>query len=211
MQLFFLSVRIEVCRNFLNTSHVRSWTERRNVRWTRFWKRHGRGMERAILVISKLIWDPITRGFAGGLSVYLLFTSVSTQQLPSSMLPQIHRHCSSFRKSPSSRGCFSNQLIATTGARCGVCLDFCFTLILCFLFAPSVINVEISSSILESTTACVSLIKKSDTGQAYLVMILIIVITTLNSGGRRNYCWNAGILNTRWSSGIRRNCCSDVV
>jgi hypothetical protein len=43
------------------------------------------------------------------------------------------------------------------------------------------------------------------------VMILIIVITTLNSGGRRNYCWNAGILNTRWSSGIRRNCCSDVV
>jgi hypothetical protein len=28
------------------------------------------------------------------------FTSVSAQQLPSSMLPQIHRHCSSFRKSP---------------------------------------------------------------------------------------------------------------
>ncbi len=35
----------------------------------------------------------------------LSFTSVSAQQLPSSMLPQIHRHCSSFRKSPSSRGC----------------------------------------------------------------------------------------------------------
>jgi hypothetical protein len=43
-------------------------------------------------------------------------TSVSAQQLSSSMLPQIHRHCSSFRKSPSSRGCFSSQLIATTGA-----------------------------------------------------------------------------------------------
>jgi hypothetical protein len=71
--------------------------------------------------------------------------------------------------------------------------------------------VEISSSILESTTACVSLIKKSDTRQAYLVMIIIIVITTLNSGGRRNYCWSAGILSTRWSSGIRRSCCSDVV
>jgi hypothetical protein len=71
--------------------------------------------------------------------------------------------------------------------------------------------VEISSSVLESTTACVSLIKKSDTRQAYLVMIIIIVITTLNSGGRRNYCWSAGILSTRWSSGIRRNCCSDVV
>jgi hypothetical protein len=71
--------------------------------------------------------------------------------------------------------------------------------------------VEISSSVLESTAACVSLIKKSDTRQAYLVMIIIIVITTLNSGGRRNYCWSAGILSTRWSSGIRRSCCSDVV
>jgi hypothetical protein len=33
-------------------------------------------------------------------------------------------------------------LIATTGARYGVCLDFCFTLILCFLFAPSFTAVE---------------------------------------------------------------------
>jgi len=71
--------------------------------------------------------------------------------------------------------------------------------------------VEISSSVLESTAACVSLIKKSDTRQAYLVMIIIIVITMLNSGGRRNYCWSAGILSTHWSSGIRRSCCSDVV
>jgi hypothetical protein len=39
------------------------------------------------------------------LSVYLSFTSVSAQQLPSSMLPQIHRHYSSFRKSPSSCKC----------------------------------------------------------------------------------------------------------
>jgi hypothetical protein len=31
--------------------------------------------------------------------------SVSPQQMPSSMLPQIHRHCSLFRKSPSSRRC----------------------------------------------------------------------------------------------------------
>ncbi len=37
------------------------------------------------------------------------FTSVSAQQLPSSMLPQIHCHCSSFRKSPSSCGCFSRH------------------------------------------------------------------------------------------------------
>ncbi len=35
----------------------------------------------------------------------LPFTFVSAQQLSSSSLPQIHRHCSSFRKSPSSRGC----------------------------------------------------------------------------------------------------------
>jgi hypothetical protein len=64
-----------------------------------------------------------------------------------------------FRKSPSSRRCFSSQLIATTGARCGVCLDFCFTLILCFLFAPSFTVVEISSYVLESTVACASPIK----------------------------------------------------
>jgi hypothetical protein len=43
------------------------------------------------------------------------------------------------------------------------------------------------------------------------VMIIIIVITTLNSSGRTNYCWSVGILSTRWSSGIRRSCCSDVV
>ncbi len=69
------------------------------------------------------------------------------------MLPQIHRHYSSFRKSPSSHGCFSSQLIATTGACCGVCLDFCFTFILCFLFVPSFTAIEISSSVLESTVA----------------------------------------------------------
>jgi hypothetical protein len=117
--------------------------------------------------------------------------SVSAQQLSSSMLPQIHRHCSSFWKSPSSRPfprsnyrrrcclkstatavrfanlqahvCFRttpavvdvasnpsplefipeiSKLLRTTGARCGVCLDFCFSLILCFLFAPSFIAVE---------------------------------------------------------------------
>jgi hypothetical protein len=90
--------------------------------------------------------------------------SVSAQQLPSSMLPQIHRHCSSFRKSPSSRGCFNNQLIATTGARCGVCLDFCFTLILYFLFAPSFTTIEISSYVLESTAACASPIKNLEIG-----------------------------------------------
>jgi hypothetical protein len=42
----------------------------------------------------------------------------------------------------------------------------------CFLFAPSFIVVEISSSILESTAACAS----------------------------SHYCWSAGILSTRWSS-----------
>ncbi len=57
-----------------------------------------------------------------------------------------------------------SQLIATTGARCGVCLDFCFTLILCFLFAPSFTAVEISSSVLESTAACASLIKNLEIG-----------------------------------------------
>jgi hypothetical protein len=41
----------------------------------------------------------------------MLFTSVSGRSLNSrrSMLPQIHRHCSSFRISPSSRECFSSQ------------------------------------------------------------------------------------------------------
>jgi hypothetical protein len=47
---------------------------------------------------------------------------VSAQQLPSLMLSQIH-HCSPFWKSPNSCGCFSSQLIATTGTRCGVRLD----------------------------------------------------------------------------------------
>jgi hypothetical protein len=56
-----------------------------------------------------------------------------------------------------------------------------------------------------------SRIWKSDTRQACLVMIIIIIITTLNSSGTRNYCWSAGILRTRWSSEIRRSCCSDVV
>jgi hypothetical protein len=55
-------------------------------------------------------------------------------------------------------------LIATTGARCGVCLDFCFTLILCFLFAPSFTAVQISSSVLESTAACASPIKNLEIG-----------------------------------------------
>jgi hypothetical protein len=69
-------------------------------------------------------------------------------------------------------------LIATTGTCCGVCLDFCFTLILCFLFAPSFTVVEISSYVLKSTAACASPIKnlESDTRQAYLVMIIILYI-----------------------------------
>ncbi len=71
---------------------------------------------------------------------------------------------SSFWKSPSSHGYFSSQLIATTGARYGVCLDFCFTLILCFLFVPYFTAVEISSFVLESTSRIVSLFWSSDLG-----------------------------------------------
>jgi hypothetical protein len=40
----------------------------------------------------------------------------------------------------------------------------CFTLIHCFLFAPSFTTVEISSSVLESTAACASPIKNLEIG-----------------------------------------------
>jgi hypothetical protein len=49
-------------------SHVRSWMERRNrvlnqvLETTQAWDEH------VILIISKLIWDPITKDFTGGLS-----------------------------------------------------------------------------------------------------------------------------------------------
>ncbi len=123
--------------------------------------------------------------------MWVLWTWLLSNYVPSSpVCPSICRSHPQFVPEISElpRRMLQQPVVATTGARCGVCLDFCFTLMLCFLFAPSFTAVEISSSVLESTAACVSLIEKSDTGQAYLVMIIIIVITTLNSSGRTNYC-----------------------
>jgi hypothetical protein len=58
--------------------------------------------------------------------------------------------------------------------------------------------VEISSSVLESTAACASPIKNLEIRHQGGL--------SGDDNNNRNYCWSAGILSTRWSSGIRRTC-----